>query len=159
MILRPRPLTLLLLLLILGYSCTSSLDSEKSKQELLQVDRDFSKLSKEKGMNKAFIEYLANDGVLLRPNRMPMTGREKITEWFSKPDTSFSLTWEPLFADVSESGEMGYTYGIYRVEMDSPEGEPVTTEGTYLSVWKRDKEGHWKFVADTGNQGLGKKVQ
>jgi ketosteroid isomerase-like protein len=52
---------------------------------------------------------------------------------------------------------MGYTYGIYTVEMDSPEGTVVTKEGTYATIWKKDKDGNWKFVLDTGNQGLGKK--
>lgn len=125
----------------------------------MDVDRNFSKLSVEKGMNKAFMEYLADDGVLLRPNRMPVVGREKIMELFSRPDTSFSLSWEPLFADVSVSGDLGYTYGIYKIEMDSPDGSPLTTDGTYLSVWKKDDKGRWKFVVDTGNQGLGIKAE
>lgn len=140
-------------------SCQPAIDKEKAKKELMEVDRSFSNLSLEKGMNKAFLEYLADDGVLLRPNRMPIVGREKITETFSNPDTTFSLTWEPLFADVAESGELGYTYGTYKIDMYSPDGNPVTTEGTYLSVWKKDQNGHWKFVMDTGNQGLGKKTE
>lgn len=150
------PIVLVMILLV---SCQTHIDKEKAKKELMEVDRSFSKLSLDNGMNKAFLEYLADDGVLLRPNRMPIVGREKITEHFSHPDTTFSLTWEPLFADVAESGELGYTYGTYSIDMNSADGNPVTTEGTYLSVWKRDKEGKWKFVVDTGNQGLGKKTE
>ena len=41
--------------------------------------------------------------------------------------------------------------------MDSPEGEEVTREGTYVTIWKKDADGNWKFVLDTGNQGLGVK--
>ncbi len=83
------------------------------------------------------------DCVLLRPNRRPVIGREKITEMYSTPDTSFTLNWEPLFADISASGDLGYTYGIYTIEMDSPEGTSVTKEGTYATIWKKDKE--WKL--------------
>jgi ketosteroid isomerase-like protein len=74
---------------------------------------------------------------------------------FSKPDTSFILSWEPLFADISKSNDLGYTYGVYKVQMDSPEGSTVDKEGTYVTIWKKDKNGDWKFVLDTGNQGLG----
>ena len=148
--------SLLLLILFIASSCNSSIERLTLEDELLEVDRAFSNLSKEKGMNHAFINYLAENSVLLRPNKMPLVGRDKIMESFSRPDTSFSLTWEPLFADVAESGELGYSYGIYKVEMYAPDGSPITSEGTYVSVWKKNEAGEWKFVLDTGNQGLGK---
>jgi ketosteroid isomerase-like protein len=148
--------SLLLLILFIASSCNSSIERLSLEDELLEVDRAFSNLSKEKGMNHAFINYLAENSVLLRPNKMPLVGRDKIMESFSRPDTSFSLTWEPLFADVAESGELGYSYGIYKVEMYAPDGSPITSEGTYVSVWKKNEAGEWKFVLDTGNQGLGK---
>jgi len=148
--------SLLLLIIFIASSCNSSIERLTLEDELLEVDRAFSNLSKEKGMNHAFINYLAENSVLLRPNKMPLVGRDKIMESFSRPDTSFSLTWEPLFADVAESGELGYSYGIYKVEMYAPDGSPITSEGTYVSVWKKNEAGEWKFVLDTGNQGLGK---
>jgi len=148
--------SLLLLILFIASRCNSSIERLSLEDELLEVDRAFSNLSKEKGMNHAFMNYLAEEGVLLRPNKMPLVGRDKIMESFSRPDTSFSLTWEPLFADVAESGELGYSYGIYKVEMYAPDGSPITSEGTYVSVWKKNEAGEWKFVLDTGNQGLGK---
>jgi len=123
---------------------------------LLEIDREFARLSVEKGANESFLTYLDDDCVLLRPNRNPVLGRQKIEEMFSTPDTSFTLRWEPLFADIARSGDLGYTYGIYKVEMNSPEGKPITREGTYVTIWKKDQDGKWKFVLDTGNQGLGK---
>lgn len=123
--------------------------------ELMEVDRAFSDLSLEIGAHESFLAYIDDSCVLLRPNRKPIVGRNNIEEMFSKPDTSFTLTWEPLAADLSASGDMGYTYGIYTVQMDSPEGIAVTKEGTYVTVWKKDRNGKWKFVLDTGNQGLG----
>ncbi len=149
-------LALVTLLMIAG--CRKSANVDHLKKELLETDRSFSKMSFEKGMNQAFLEYISEDGVLLRPNRMPVIGREKITELFSRPDTTFSLTWEPMYSDVSRSGDMGYTYGLYKVEMYSPDGDPITSEGTYVSVWKKNEDGKWKFVLDAGNQGTGKKT-
>jgi len=123
--------------------------------ELMEVDREFSRLSIEKGAHEAFLGYIEDSCVLLRPNRYPVIGRKKIEEMYSQPDKSFTLSWEPLYCDISESGELGYTYGIYTVNMDSPEGDLVKKEGTYVTIWKKDINGNWKFVLDTGNQGLG----
>ena len=64
---------------------------------------------------------------------------------------------EPLFADISGSLELGYTYGIYELTIKSKEANPQVHKGTYLTIWKKDKYGNWKFVLDTGNSGLGEK--
>lgn len=129
-----------------------NLDLEK--EQLKQVDIDFSNLSKEKGMNHAFLSYAADDGVLLRPNSYPIVGAENIKEALGDNDSSFTLTWIPLFADIAASIELGYTYGIYELTIKNADGEPKVRKGTYLSIWKKDKAGNWKFVMDTGNSGL-----
>jgi len=54
----------------------------------MEVDREFSALSTEVGMNKAFLEYCAIDGVLLRPGSMPLVGRHIISETLLKNDDS-----------------------------------------------------------------------
>jgi ketosteroid isomerase-like protein len=151
-------LAMILIPAILPFTgCEGTKRHERKVAELMQIDREFARLSVEVGANKSFLTYIDDSCVLLRPNRYPVIGRKKIEEIFSKPDTSFTLNWKPLRADIAESGDLGYTYGIYTVEMDSPEGKSVTKEGTYVTVWKKDKNGKWKFVLDTGNQGLGNK--
>jgi ketosteroid isomerase-like protein len=56
---------------------------------------------------------------------------------------------------VALSGELGYTYGIYEVR--SRGGIKTIGEGTYVTIWKKDRQGNWKFVLDAGNEGLGPK--
>lgn len=137
--------------------CNDNRKHERLQKELMDVDRAFSDLSLKIGSHASFLAYIDDSCVLLRPNKNPVIGRKNIEEMFSKPDTSFTLKWEPISADVGMSGDLGYTYGIFTIEMDSPEGIAVTKEGTYVTIWKRDKNGNWKFVLDTGNQGLGNK--
>lgn len=119
---------------------------------LKNVDRAFSMLSLEKGMNHAFESYIAESGVVLRNNSLPIVGKELvITSQFSRPDTTFRLTWEPMDADIARSGDLGYTYGTYLIS--SMKGDSLGT-GTYVSVWKKQADGSWKFVFDAGNEGL-----
>lgn len=128
---------------------------EKEKEAVKKVDIEFSHLSVEVGFHKAFLAYVADDGVLLRPNSYPVEGRKAIEELYTKSsDSSFTLTWKPLFADVSSSGDMGYTYGTWEVKAKTGDAKP--SYGTYTTFWRKDKNGRWKFVLDTGNDGLSK---
>jgi ketosteroid isomerase-like protein len=119
---------------------------------LLQTDRDFSAMSVKEGMFKAFLFYIAEDGVMLRNNSYPAKGKELLAKRFEgKTDTTFILSWEPLYEKISESGELGYTYGLH-TNTDKLTGE--ITRGTYVTVWLKQSDGSWKFVLDTGTQGL-----
>ena len=121
----------------------------KAINEIQQTDVDFSNRSKEAGMRKAFLEYMRNDGVLLRPGKMPIIGASAVEFISNVNDTSFSLTWQPQGADVSTSADMGYTFGIYSMKM----GDSLF-KGTYVTIWQKE-DGKWKFSLDTGNEGLG----
>jgi ketosteroid isomerase-like protein len=142
-------------IIILSSGCNDSNKYEKAKKELIEVDLEFAKKSVAEGSNSAFLNYIDDSCVLLRPKRMPVVGRKNIEVMFSTPDTTFTLDWKPLYADVSQSGDLGYTYGIYTIDMDSPEGKTVTKKGTYVTIWKKNEKGEWRFVLDTGNQGIG----
>jgi len=132
------------------FSCSKTVDSEQAKQELMQTDRDFSTLSQEKGRNFAFLSYIDEQGVMLRTNSKPIEGKIAVSSLFSAEDDShYSLTWQPTKAEVSASGDLGYTYGIYEFKVDS-----IIEKGTYATVWKKNKNGQWKFVLDTGNKGI-----
>ena len=93
----------------------------------MNIDAQFSKLSEARGVNEAFLSYLADDCVLLRPNNFPIVGKEiNKAKYFSRPDSGYTLTWKPLYADIAESGELGYTYGIYEFKAMDPEGKPIS---------------------------------
>jgi ketosteroid isomerase-like protein len=36
-----------------------------------------------------------------------------------------------------------------------PNSKDTVIYGTYTSIWKKEKNGKWKFVLDTGNEGIG----
>ena len=103
-------------------------------------------------MKNAFIEYIDSNGVLLKPGRMPIIGASAIDYLIQLNDTGYTLTWEPNNGDISSSGDMGYTFGIYALK---PNISDTTIYGTYISIWKKEKNGKWKFVLDSGNEGIG----
>lgn len=123
------------------------------KADLMEADRSFSAVSEEKGIREAFISFADSAAVILKPNQMPIKGLEEVIQHYSsRPDTGLILVWEPIDGFVSESGELGYTYGTWKLT-----ARGIVSEGSYATVWKRNREGNWKYILDTGNEGLGKK--
>ena len=119
------------------------------KMQMIKTDEAFSNMSRRYGMKKAFIEFMDNEGILLRPGHMPIIGADAIDFLSQANDTSYTLTWKPSAAEVSSSGDLGFTYGIYFLDM-----RDTTLSGTYVSIWKKQADGKWKFILDTGNQGI-----
>ncbi len=137
------------------FSC--KLDKKKKdmgtdRLNMLEADRSFSRLSEEKGMKAAFIEYIDSNGVLLRPNEVPVIGADAIDYLIQLNDSNYVLTWHPKTGIVAQSGELGYTYGIYTLR---PSEKDTLLYGTYVTIWKKQSDGRWKFVLDSGNEGIG----
>lgn len=130
----------------------NTIDTAQLKMQMMDADRAFSKHSEQQGMRAAFMEYMDSNAVLLRPNAMPIVGGEAVFYLSQGHDTSYILTWEPTGGHVANSGELGYTYGVYSLKLKSTDS---VTYGTYVSVWKKHQDGKWKFVLDTGNEGIG----
>ncbi|MFC2080644.1 YybH family protein [Bacteroidota bacterium] len=126
--------------------------SQDTAENLMQADRDFSSLSAEIGMKQAFLDFADDTAVLLQSNAMPVVGKQAIMKSFEAfSDTGFVLTWEPLSADISKSRDLGYTYGLYSFFNNA---DSSISRGKYVSIWKKQDDGSWKFVLDGGNEGI-----
>ncbi len=121
------------------------------KIALIRTDRAFSDMSVAKGMKAAFIEYIDSNGVLLKPNHLPIVGANAIDYLIAQDDSGYTLNWQPQYAFVSRSGDLGYTYGVYALH---PNSIDTVLYGTYVSIWKKQGDGSWKFVLDSGNEGV-----
>jgi ketosteroid isomerase-like protein len=142
-----KAMTGLLFILFLA-GCRPS--SDQLKKEIMDTDRAFSAMSKDKGMNEAFIFYAANEVIKPNPNHQPVVGKEALIKFYknSAPKDA-ELTWEPLKADAD--GDIGYTFGNYFLKTRTPDLRDTVLYGNYVSIWKRQPDGQWRFVLDTGN--------
>jgi ketosteroid isomerase-like protein len=122
------------------------------KLELLTTDRSFSELSEKEGIKIAYFEYIDSNGVLLRPNELPIVGAEAIDYLAQQNDQDYSLTWDPQHAEVGASGDLGFTYGVYILK---PRDYDTLFYGNYTNIWKKQPDGKWKLILNSGNEGLG----
>ncbi len=135
---------------ILLCACNTG-NKKDAENSVMNADKKFSDLSQAKGMKHAFLEYIDSNAVLLRKNHYPIVGKDAKAFLEKENDSAYTLTWEPMSAKVSASEDMAYSYGTYTLKL-----KDTTLRGSYISVWKKQASGDWKFVVDSGNEGLGK---
>ncbi|MBI1768844.1 MAG: nuclear transport factor 2 family protein [Bacteroidetes bacterium] len=132
--------------IIILASCISGKDSsEKSKAEIIQAEKDFAQSAKEKGIADAFYAFADDSAVIKRGNRI-IKGKNAIKEFYEKQPSSGELQWSPDFAEVS--GDLGYTYGPFTFSEKDSTGKVNEFKGIFHTVWKKQKDGTWKFVFD-----------
>jgi ketosteroid isomerase-like protein len=126
--------------------------SPKATPEMLkQLEAEFMKAAGEKG-SQGYMSYYADDSVEV-PNGGPLIqGKAEIAKGMGfLDDKNNRLIWTPVGADISASGDLGYTYGTYQFHAIDKDAKPVVQYGKYTSIWKQQKDGSWKVVLDMGN--------
>lgn len=108
---------------------------------LLAVEREFLATAQTESLGRAYGSRLGDDARVHRPGAMPVVGQVALNEWANAQAAKYR--GEPLGADVSRSGDLGYVYGNYECAGDTPEA------GYFARVWKRDSRGDWRIVMDT----------
>ncbi len=110
--------------------------------DVREVDAAFAGLAAEVGHHAAFVEYLAEDAVLFRPE--PVSGQE----WLATHEPAGGqLQWQPAAAAASCNRQLAVTSGPWRYS-NAAGGDPVA--GHYLSVWQLQADGQWRVVLDHG---------
>jgi ketosteroid isomerase-like protein len=71
-------------------------------------------------------------------------GREAIGAAFDRFPAGAVLEWRPVAADIAKSGDLGCTVGEATIRS-------LNQYSKYLTIWKRQADKRWKFVADGGN--------
>jgi ketosteroid isomerase-like protein len=129
----------------------SKADIEQSLAAIIKADSDFSALSEARWAGEAFTSYIAADGVLVGLIGTGLKGAEAIRAAFGEKPSGGSLVWKPVKGEMSASCDLGFTIGYSTTKETDAEGKPRTSYGHYLTVWKKQTDGSWKFVLDGGN--------
>ena len=124
---------------------SAKFDLDRERDALKSLDREFFRAASSGGLTDAFLSYLGEQARLHRDGYFPFLGRDAIRSFLApKP---MEMTGHPIYADVSASNDLGYTYGSYELKNVGSGGE--AEKGYYVRVWKRNKDGVWKIALDT----------
>lgn len=151
-----RILMVVLTLTMIGLAQASAQKKSVSPEKSIRdADQQWLKVFAAKDLEKSKA-FCTADGSVLAPNAPIATGHEAIKKLFSGffalPD--LKISWQPLRAQVSRSGDMGYTSGAYQMTFNDASGKPITDKGKYATVWKKQADGSWKVLLDIFNTDL-----
>ena len=120
------------------------------KAFLFELESKFAKDVGERG-GAGFADWFAEDGVALGNGAAPLVGKVAIARSATWTPQAYQLTWKPTDGMMGPSGDMGYTWGHFEGRSKDANGNPVTTSGRYMTIWRRQTDGSWKVVLDAGS--------
>jgi ketosteroid isomerase-like protein len=135
-------------------SATAGADDNMSAKAkvLAKLDDEWSAAAVARDVDRV-ASFYAEDAIAYPPGEPVAVGKAAAKKVWAAyfADPSFSISWKTLRAEVSKSGELGYTSGTYEASYKGPDGKPVAEKGKYLCTWKLQADGTWKAVHDMWN--------
>ncbi len=127
------------------------------KEDMMATDRAFSEMSLKNGAHAAFLAFMSDDVRLFDGDHPPILGKAAAAAYYAdvekrNPDgeKSSTLQWTPLEAETSPDGVLGFTRGTWIFTGTKKDGGTQKVTGYYVTEWKRQSDGQYKFVLDIG---------
>jgi ketosteroid isomerase-like protein len=115
---------------------------EKERLGLLELEKQYL-VESAAGLPQAMQKRAADAIRVHRPGQMPVSGKSALQSWLAEqPQAGMTVTGQPLFAEVSRSGDLAYVYGSCEL------GGTLTRKGHFARVWRRDAQGQWRIAVD-----------
>jgi ketosteroid isomerase-like protein len=135
---------ILVFLLIPTFIFSQSESQKSALKKMIETEKAFAQASLDKGTKNAFLDFLSKDAIVLDKGNA-VNG----LEYWQKLDFKNLLTWQPTFAEIAVSEELGYTVGNSQVRNLSVEEKPISF-GSFFTLWKKQTDGNWKVALDFG---------
>ena len=116
-----------------------------TERELRTADSTFADRSARAGAGPAFAAVIAPDGLTVSGTAGMTCGPAAVGGALGALGPG-ALVWTPTAADVAGSGDLGMTVGTATVRAGAD-----SSYSKYLTIWRRGRDGAWRFVADAGN--------
>lgn len=120
--------------------------------QILESDAAFARSVADKNREK-FLSFIADVTTFNGGTANELHGREAVMNaWsdFFAPDGP-TLSWTPLNGEVVGAGDVGYTTGRSVYRQKAADGNITERRGNYITVWRKQSDGSWKVVFDTGS--------
>ena len=126
------------------------------KDDMLATDKAFSDMSVAQGQHAAFLAYMTDDVHLFTGAHPPIIGKDAVAKQYAdeeRTDPSYKdqrLEWTPVEGEASPDGMLGWTRGTWIYSVKKADGTPNKLTGYYVTEWRRQADGKYKFCLDIG---------
>ena len=121
-----------------------------SMEEVIKTLRDADQAWAETTDAKGFLSFFTEDPIWIFCGLPKLEGKEEVGDFasnvFAQPE--YKLDWKADRVEVGTSGDMGYTAGNWKSSHENPDGQLVENSGSYLAIWKKQKDGKWKVAVE-----------
>jgi ketosteroid isomerase-like protein len=127
-------------------------DLQSAATEIVKADAAFAQSVADKNREK-FLSFIAEVTTFSGGTPNELHGRDAVMKgWadFFAPDGP-TLTWAPVKGEVIGAGDVGYTTGRSVFRQKGTDGKVTERRGQYVTVWRKQADGSWKAVFDTGS--------
>lgn len=118
--------------------------AQKGLDEMIAAEKSFAAYAVAAGTREAFLEYADTASVMFR-NAEPVNGYNL---WRDRTPSPGILNWRPSHAEISASGDFGWTCGPWTFQPKTITDSVVAT-GYFFTIWQK-KGSAWKFILDVG---------
>lgn len=112
---------------------------------LIEAERNFAATADRANVKEAFLGSLGKEGIVFAQGEI----KNGLEVWNKREANNALLQWDPVYADISSAGDLGYTTGPFVWAKDKTNPQAFN-HGYYSSVWKKDENGTWKVLIDMG---------
>jgi ketosteroid isomerase-like protein len=118
----------------------------------MQTSREWSRVAATDSIEKT-LSYWADDAIVMSPGQPAIKGKNAIFGMIKGTSKipGFKISWEPVSASVSRSGDMGYLIEQTKISFTDSTGKLITELNKSVTVWKKDANGSWKNIVDIWN--------
>lgn len=138
-------------LLLVASSCAQQPPADTravDEATIRDLDAQWSKTAEARDL-EGTVSYYSDNAVVLPPNARIANTKQAIRDiWAQMVAPDSKVSWESTKIEVARSSDLAYSMGTYQEEMKGPDGKPITDSGKFIEIWKKQKDGKWKVVAD-----------
>ena len=134
------------ILLLLGLAACQAVESEFTDQDAGAIRAQIDALVSTAIAADwdAWGNTLSSDVIFFPPNQAPLVGHGAVLAWARAFPEITSFTAPP--DEVSGTGDLAYAHGTYSYTVTLPDGSPLTEQGTYVNIFRRQPDGSWRYT-------------
>ncbi|MCB0195206.1 MAG: SgcJ/EcaC family oxidoreductase [Anaerolineae bacterium] len=104
---------------------------------------------------EGYMALWADDAMQFPPESLPIVGKEALRAGLESELEAITYDMEITNKEVNVSGDMAVARGTYAATITFKDGsEPMTVDGKYMTLLKRQPDGSWKIFRDIYNSNV-----
>ena len=130
---------------VLFFLITQQAKAQKGIEKLIATEKSFAAAALKTNTRGAFMAFMDSTEAVVFNNGQIV---DAFAKWSNTVADTTKLIWQPAYAGLAQSGELGFTTGPWQFK-NNLQGSTVAA-GSFATIWNLDKNGNWKFLVDIG---------